>query len=108
MFEEWARREQPLALFKKVCTDCPQLTKEQITQLDAARRYGQGIRYARQWLYASFDMALATDPRPPLGGMEGARGRHAAGHVEGTSFPSSFSHIARTTRAATTATCGRR
>ena len=38
----------------------------EIERLDAARRYGQGIRYARQWLYASFDMALATDPRPPL------------------------------------------
>jgi len=94
MFEEWARREQPLALFKKVCADCPQLTKEQIAQLDAARRYGQGIRYARQWLYASFDMALATDPRPPLAVWKALEAATPLGHVEGTSFPSSFRHIA--------------
>jgi thimet oligopeptidase len=108
MFEEWARREQPLALFKKVCPDCPQLTKEQVTQLDAARRYGQGIRYARQWLYASFDMALATDPRPPLAVWKALEAATPLGHVEGTSFPSSFRHMPRTTRRATTATCGRR
>ena len=94
MFEEWARREQPLALFKNVCPDCPQLTKEQIAQLDAARRYGQGIRYARQWLYASFDMALATDPRPPLAVWKALEAATPLGHVEGTSFPSSFRHIA--------------
>jgi thimet oligopeptidase len=94
MFEEWARREQPLALFKKVCADCPQLTKEEIAKLDAARRYGQGIRYSRQWLYASFDMALSTDPRPPLAVWKNLEGATPLGYVEGTSFPSSFSHIA--------------
>ncbi|HUQ27736.1 MAG TPA: M3 family metallopeptidase [Usitatibacter sp.] len=94
MFEEWARREQPLALFRKVCADCPQLSSQEIAQLEAARRYGQGIRYARQWLYASFDMALATDPQPPLTVWKGLEGATPLGHVEGTSFPSSFSHIA--------------
>ena len=93
MFEEWARREQPLALFNKVCADCPQLTPKEIAQLDAARRYGQGIRYARQWLYASFDMALSTDPQPPLAVWKALEGATPLGYVEGTSFPSSFSHI---------------
>jgi thimet oligopeptidase len=93
MFEEWARREQPLALFKKVCADCPQLTKEQITRLDQARRFGQGIRYARQWLYASFDMALSTDPRAPLTVWKQLEGATPLGYVEGTSFPSAFRHI---------------
>ena len=94
MFEEWARREQTLALFQKVCPDCPQLSKDQIAKLEAARRYGQGIRYARQWLYASFDMALATDPRPPLAVWKALEAATPLGHVEGTSFPSSFRHIA--------------
>src|SRR6185312_16567017 len=42
MFEEWARREQPLELFKEVCPGCPHLTHDEIARLDAARRYGQG------------------------------------------------------------------
>jgi len=94
MFEEWARREQPLALFKEVCAACPQLTHDDIARLEAARRYGQGLRYARQWLYASFDMALATDPRPPLAVWKALENATPLGYVEGTSFPSAFSHIA--------------
>jgi thimet oligopeptidase len=94
MFEEWARREQPLALFKVVCAECPQLTHDDIVRLEAARRYGQGIRYARQWLYAAFDMALATDPQPPLDVWKKLEGATPLGFDEGTSFPSSFSHIA--------------
>jgi thimet oligopeptidase len=94
MFEEWARREQPLALFKEVCPQCPQLTHDDISRLESARRYGQGIRYARQWLYASFDMALSTEPQPPLAVWKNLEAATPLGHVEGTSFPSSFSHIA--------------
>ena len=94
MFEEWARREQPLALFGKVCPECPQLTHDDIGRLEAARRYGQGIRYARQWLFATFDMALATDPQPPLAVWKKLESATPLGYVEGTSFPSSFSHIA--------------
>jgi len=94
MFEEWARREQPLALFAKVCPDCPHLTHEEIGRLEQARRYGQGIRYARQWLYAKFDMELSTDPRPPLEVWRELEGATPLGFVDGTMFPSSFSHIA--------------
>ncbi|MEP7069447.1 MAG: M3 family metallopeptidase [Usitatibacter sp.] len=94
MFEEWARREQPLALFKEVCAECPQLTREDIARLESARRYGQGLRYARQWQYATFDMALATDPQPPLAVWKAIERASPLGFVEGTSFPSSFSHIA--------------
>jgi len=94
MFEEWARREQPLELFKKVCPDCPHLTPQEIQQLEAARRFGQGIRYSRQWLYAAFDMALSTDPKPPLAVWKNLESATPLGYVEGTSFPSSFRHIA--------------
>ena len=94
MFEEWARREQPLALFKEVCPECPHLTHDDVTRLEAARRYGQGIRYARQWLYATFDMALSTDPQPPLAVWKSLESATPLGYVEGTIFPASFGHIA--------------
>ena len=94
MFEEWARREQPLALFRRVCAGCPQLSSADIARLDEARRFGRGIRYARQWLYASFDMALSTDPQPPLAAWTALEAATPLGYVEGTSFPSGFSHIA--------------
>jgi thimet oligopeptidase len=94
MFEEWARREQPLELFKQVCADCPHLTHDEIERLDAARRYGQGTRYARQWLYAAYDMALSTNPQPPLEVWKKFESATPLGYVDGTLFPASFSHIA--------------
>ena len=94
MFEEWARREEPLALFREICPQCPHLTRDEIARLEQARRYGQGIRYSAQWLYATFDMALSTDPQPPLAVWKNLEAATPLGHVEGTSFPSSFNHIA--------------
>ena len=94
MFEEWGRSEASLELFAKVCPECPQLSRDEIERLRAARRFGQGIRYARQWLYASFDMALSTSPEPALAVWKNLESATALGHVEGTIFPASFSHIA--------------
>ena len=93
MFEEWARRAQSLALFKQVCPQCPQLSADEIARLDAARKFGQGLQYSRQWLYATFDMAMATDPQPPLAIWTALERASPLGHVEGTMFPASFSHI---------------
>ena len=95
MFEEWARREDSLKLFAEVCKDCPQLSREQIAQLDAARRYGRGIRYARQWVYASYDMSLTTPhPEEALASWRRIEGGTPLGTVPGTMFPASFAHIA--------------
>jgi thimet oligopeptidase len=94
MFEEWARREQSLALFREVCPECPQLTADEIRRLDEARKYGQGIFYTSQWLYASYDMALSKDPQPALAAWKKLEEATALGHVEGTMFPASFNHIA--------------
>jgi thimet oligopeptidase len=94
MFEEWARREQSLALFREVCADCPQLTSAEIERLGAARRFGQGIAFGRQWLLASLDMELSRDPRPPLDVWKQLESASALGYVEGTMFPASFRHIA--------------
>ncbi|HLX25242.1 MAG TPA: M3 family metallopeptidase [Usitatibacter sp.] len=94
MYEEWARREQPLELFKQVCPDCPHLTHAEIERLEAAHNFGQGTRYARQWMYASYDMALSTNPQPVLELWKKFELASPLGYIEGTTFPSSFSHIA--------------
>jgi thimet oligopeptidase len=94
MFEEWARREQSLALFHEVCAECPRLTSDEIRRLEEARRFGQAMGYARQWLLAAFDMELSTRPRPPLEAWKALESTTPLGYVEGTMFPSSFRHIA--------------
>lgn len=94
MFEEWARREEPLALFAQICPTCPRLTKEQIAQLDAARRFGLGNFFARQGEYALYDMRLHTGtpgaPMPPWIAIENAG---PLGFVEGSLFPAGFGHL---------------
>jgi thimet oligopeptidase len=94
MFEEWARREQTLALFAKVCPACPRLSADEIRRLEQARRFGMGLRYARQWIYAAYDMALSTNPEPSLALWKRMETATPLGHVEGTRFPAAFSHIA--------------
>jgi thimet oligopeptidase len=93
MFEEWVRREDTLALMKKVCADCPQLTRKQIENIEGARAYGQGIHYANQWLLASFDMALSTEPRAPLQAWRDLERGTQLGPTE-VLRPASFAHIA--------------
>ncbi|MCW5593713.1 MAG: Zn-dependent oligopeptidase [Burkholderiales bacterium] len=94
MFEEWGRREQSLALLARVCPECPRLSADEIARLEAARQFGQGTKYARQWLYAAFDMSLSLDPKPSMEVWRRLESDTPLGHVEGTLFPASFSHIA--------------
>ncbi|QJR15640.1 M3 family metallopeptidase [Usitatibacter palustris] len=94
MFEEWVRREAPLGLMKKVCPECPALSPEQIKRLDESRKFGAGMRYARQWTYAAYDMTLSQKPQPPLDAWKAIEAVSPLGHVEGTMFPAGFSHIA--------------
>jgi thimet oligopeptidase len=94
MFEEWARREQTLAIFREVCAECPQLSREDIERLEGARKYGKGIYYARQLQLAAFDMALSTDPKPPLAVWRQMEEATPLGFVEGTMFPAAFAHLA--------------
>ncbi len=94
MFEEWARRDEPLALLAQICPTCPRLTKEQIAQLDAARKFGLGNFFARQGEYALYDMRLHTGtpgaPMPPWIAIENAG---PLGFVEGSLFPAGFGHL---------------
>jgi thimet oligopeptidase len=94
MFEEWARREQPLALFARLCPQCPQLTREMVERLREARRFGTGMRYARQWQYATYDMRLHRGaPAPALATWAEIERASRLGHVEGTMFPAGFGHL---------------
>lgn len=94
MYEEWARRPESLRLFDETCPTCKPIDMQLIDRMDAARQYGQGTKYARQRLYAAYDMALASDnPGEPLQVWIDMESRTPLGHVPGTQFPGSFGHI---------------
>jgi thimet oligopeptidase len=91
MFEEWVRREQSLALFKKVCAECPALPREEIGRLEGARKFGRGIAVSRQAAYARLDMELSKEAQPvmPLWKRleEAAPARAPRGHVQAGQLP---------------------
>ncbi len=95
MFEHWARSIEPLALLPTFCEEtCPAVDADLMQRLNAARNFGRGIRYARQHLYASFDMALhqyaAGSPMEIWQRMETTT---PLGHLPGTEFPGQFNHL---------------
>ncbi len=95
MLEDWVYDPQVLALVQQVCPACPPLPEAMVREARAAKRFGSGIRYARQALYAGFDLGLhgadAAEPMALWSRMEGAT---PVGHVEGTIFPAGFGHVA--------------
>ncbi|MFO1382048.1 MAG: M3 family metallopeptidase [Chitinivorax sp.] len=94
MYEEWPRRPEAQKLFNEVCPTCKPIDPQLMERLNQARQFGQGIRYARQRLFAAYDMALfsgkAVDPMAVWSEMES---KTPLGHVPGTQFPGSFGHI---------------
>ncbi len=98
MYEAWARRPESIRLLHPLCKDqgCPEIDADMMQRLNAAHHFGRGIRYARQHLYASFDMALyAEHPEPALPTWERMEAATSLGHVAGTAFPAQFEHIIR-------------
>lgn len=95
MFEEWARRPETLARLADVCPKCPPIDRDLVDRLNAARRLDRPLFYSRQLLYARYDLALAEeDPPDPLTAWAAMEDASPLGHVPGTRFPGSFSHIA--------------
>jgi thimet oligopeptidase len=100
MLEEWAYDKNVLKLFAEVCPDCKPVPDALLAQANTARRFGQGIREARQHLYASYDLALYSEgsnddkTREPMALWANMEGATPLGHVKGTMFPAGFSHIA--------------
>lgn len=95
MYEEWARSKETLALVANFCNSpCPTVDDTLAKKLTAAHNFGRGIRYARQLLYASFDMAIYdAKPGDPLAVWSRMEGASPLGYVKGTQFPGQFNHV---------------
>lgn len=97
MYEEWARRKESLTLLAGFCkTACPTIDDALLQRLTAVHNYGRGIRYARQLLYAGYDMAIhnnKADQEQPLDVWQRMEGATPLGYVPGTEFPGQFGHL---------------
>lgn len=94
MYEEWARRPEAEALFNDTCASCKPIDPKLIAKMDEARRFGRGLKYARQVLYSAYDMALASKGAgDPLQIWQSMEGKTPLGYVPGTEFPGTFGHI---------------
>lgn len=95
MFEEWASSIESLALMRAHCPTCPTLDQPFVDRIRRAKKFGNGIDYGRQHLYAAFDMALsAENPGKSLDVWRDMENATPMGHVPGTEFPGTFEHIA--------------
>lgn len=97
MYEEWARRKETLTKVADYCDPaCPRVDDALIARLKSVHNYGRGMRYARQTLYAQYDMALhgadalKVQPMDVWKKMESAT---ALGYVPTTEFPGQFGHL---------------
>jgi thimet oligopeptidase len=88
MYEEWASRMESLALMRDHCTTCPLVDESLVQRIRAAKKFGSGIDYGRQLLYASYDMALA--------GEGVGSGEWGVGEKPSSSVPSTATDAART------------
>lgn len=95
MLEEWVYDQRVLAGFAQVCPACKPVPADLVAKAVAARDFGKGLLYARQHLYASYDLAL-YGPRPgdPLALWRRMEAATPMGHVPGTLFPAGFGHVA--------------
>ena len=95
MLERWVYDPKVLQVMREVCPACKPVPDELVAKADAAKRYGKGLYYARQWMYAAFDLGIhgadAAEPMALWARMEGAT---PLGHVQGTMFPAGFAHVA--------------
>jgi len=95
MYEEWGARMESLALMRNHCATCPAIDESLVKRLRAARKFGSGIDYGRQHLYAAFDMALSGEsPGPAMEVWKRMESATPMGCVEETAFPGTFEHIA--------------
>ena len=94
MFEEWAYNGAALARLPQYCSPaCPAVDKAFLKRINQARKYGKGSFYARQLLYARYDMALYDDrPKDVMALWEKMEGQTPLGYIPDTQFPGQFSH----------------
>ena len=95
MYEEWGSRMESLSLIRAHCPTCPQIDESLVTRIRASKKFGTGIDYGRQLLYASFDMALSSEhPGECLEVWKSMEAATPMGYIDGTAFPGTFEHIA--------------
>jgi thimet oligopeptidase len=95
MYEEWANRVESLSLMRAHCTTCPVIDEPLVRRLRSSRKFGSGIDWGRQHLYAAFDMALSSEsPGKTLATWTAMESTTPMGYTEGTEFPGTFEHIA--------------
>lgn len=95
MLEDWVYEPEVLQLFAEVCPRCQPVPEALRAKAQAARHYGKGVQFARQHLYAGYDLALyGPEPRDALALWALMEGATPLGHVPGSMFPAGFSHIA--------------
>jgi thimet oligopeptidase len=95
MLEDWVYDAKVLATFKDVCAACKPVPQDMLVQAVKARDHGKATRYARQHLYASYDLVLHSAKAPePMSTWAAMEGSTPLGHVPNTKFPSGFGHIA--------------
>jgi thimet oligopeptidase len=62
--------------------------------MNASRAFGKGIQYARQRVYAAFDMALHTPTLvDPMQAWIDVEGKTPLGYAADTMVPASFGHL---------------
>lgn len=95
MLEEWVYDAQVLALFQQVCASCEPVPADLLARAVQSRSFAKGLQFARQHLYARYDLALhdkdALDPMALWARMESAT---PLGYEPGSLFPAGFSHVA--------------
>ncbi len=95
MFEEWAHDYEALSLLPTYCGNaCPKIDRDMLRRLNEARRFGQGIFYSRQTLYAQYDMKIYGDkPVDVMDTWVEMEGSTLQGYDQGTQFPGQFGHV---------------
>src|SRR5207245_9737846 len=95
MYEEWASRIESLELMRGHCAHCPTLDEAFVERIRKAKKFGSGIDYGRQPLYAAYDMALSSAASGScLEVWKDMESWTPMGYVEDTAFPGTFEHIA--------------
>ena len=53
MYEEWGSRMESLSLLRNHCPSCPEVDESLVSRIRAAKKFGTGVDYGRQHLYAA-------------------------------------------------------
>jgi len=94
MLEDWVYDPKVLAVFQEVCKTCKPVPAMLLAQANKARHFMKGILYSRQYLYASYDLAVyGKQPQDPMAAWRSMEGATPLGHVPGSIFPAAFTHI---------------